>query len=208
MRVHRYVLPAIVVVALFGSVLVGQLTGDWATTGKGDIPLTASGVPDPEGIKGWMTLQDVSATYGVPLADLYAGLNVPADVPDTTAMKDLEKIIPDFETSTARLWVANYQAANPGAVPAPAATAPAASTGETPTPVPPGGRLPASEIKGRMTLTEIAEQCQVPVSYILEQMKLDANQDPNQAIKDLADKHGLEVDTIRTVITEYQAAHP
>jgi len=206
MRVHRYVLPAIVLVALLGSVLVGKLAGDWATTGKGDVPVDASGAPDPEGIKGWMTLQDVSDTYGVPLADLYTGLGVPADLPPTTAMKDLENIIPNFETETARLWVANYLAAHPGAVAAP--TSPTAPAGGDQASTPPGTRLAASDIKGQMTLNEIAEQCQVPVSYILEQMKLDPGIDANQGIKDLAEKYGFEVGAVRIVVSEYQTTHP
>ena len=207
MRVHRYMLPAIVLVALLGSVIIGQMTGDWATTGKGDIPVTASGAPDPEGIKGWMTLQNVSDTYGVPLAELYTGLGVPADLPPTTAMKDLEAIIPNFETATARLWVANYQAAHPGAVPSPTVPAPAEGAGQTTTPAQSGGRLPAGEIKGQMTLSEIAEQCQVPLNYLLEQMKLDPNEDPNQAVKAVADKYGFEVGTLRIVVSDYQTAH-
>lgn len=208
MRVHRYVLPAIVLVALLGSVLVGKLTGDWTTTGKGEILVDASGAPDPEGIKGWMTLQEVSDTYGIPLAELYAGLGVPADAPPTTAMKDLEGIIPDFETATARLWVANYQAEHPGAAPTSVPPTTSQGSGQSATPALSGERLAGSEIKGQMTLSEIAEQCQVPLSYLLEQMKVNASEDPGQTIKDVAGKYGFEVGTVRLLVTEYQATHP
>jgi len=208
MRVHRYVLLAIVLLALVGSVVVGKLAGDRSETGKEDLPLDASAAPGPADIRGWMTLQEVSDTYGVPLTDLYTGLDVPADLPATTPMKDLESTIPDFETEAVRLWVSAYQAAHPGAVPAAATPVHSEGAAHEATPAQPGVRLAASQIKGHMTLAEIAEQCQVPVSYLLEQMKQDARVDLNQAIKGLAEKYGFEVGAVRAAVSEYQASHP
>jgi hypothetical protein len=85
---------------------------------------------------------------------------------------------------------------------------PAEGAGQAATPARSGGRLPAGEIKGQMTLSEIAEQCQVPLTYLLEQMKLAPNEDPNQTVKAVADKYGFEVGALRIVVSDYQTAHP
>jgi hypothetical protein len=60
---------------MFAVVLVAQATGSWQVTGSTQIvPTTTSGRPDPEAIKGKMTLDEVITTYGIPQADLYAAL--------------------------------------------------------------------------------------------------------------------------------------
>ena len=71
-RVNRFLMPFLVVLALLGSVWVAKAAGLWQTSGRGQVLLDASGQPDPAGIKGWMTLADLSETYGVPLDALYA----------------------------------------------------------------------------------------------------------------------------------------
>ena len=45
---------------------------------------------NPDEIKGWMTLADVSKAYNVPVAEMLAAFELPADTPETTAIKDLE----------------------------------------------------------------------------------------------------------------------
>ncbi|MEP7284823.1 MAG: hypothetical protein ABI947_03530 [Chloroflexota bacterium] len=55
-----------------------------------------------EGIKGWMTLQQVMDGFQISKDELYPLLGVPADVPPTTALKDLEGLVPGFETTTVR----------------------------------------------------------------------------------------------------------
>lgn len=198
MRIHRYLLPGLVLLVVLASPWIGKITGDWITTGKGNIAVDASGAADPAGIKGWMTLTDVSTTYGVPLEVLRAGLNVPAEVPDSTAMKDLEGLIPDFETDTARTFVTEYLGGQGAVAPTPEPTPTALA----------GTRLPAGEIKGRTTLAELETSFGVPVPWVLEQLKLSADVDVNLTLKDLADKYGLDVDAIRLLVNDYQAAHP
>lgn len=222
MRVHRYVLPALALITLLGSVGVGQLTGVWATTGKGAIQLDASGAADPQGIKGWMTLQQISDTYGIPLAELYRRIGAPSDMAPETPVKDLEAKLPGFETALVREQVAAYRQEHPESismssspVPSPAAgaspsAAPAATarfSGATPTALP-SGQPPVSEIKGSMSLADVAERYRVPVAYLAEKLKLQPNEDPKQLLKDLASKYGFEVEAVRTLVAEYQATHP
>jgi hypothetical protein len=160
-------------------------------------------------LKGWMTLQQVIDGLQVPKDIVYDLGKIPADVPTSTALKDLEKIVPDFETSTlrdaltARLGTPAASStvqptsasapvtpivATPNVTPMPTAvptTHASTGTGTGPTPLPPGQVLPADEIKGRMTLQDVSQQCAVPLDKVISGLKLPADTDPNTAIKDL-----------------------
>lgn len=107
-KVNKYLMPIMVVAGLLGTVWVAKATGAWQTSGRGQILRDESGQADPAGIKGWMTLTDVSDTYGVPLDALYVLIGASLDVPPESALKDLEKLVPDMEVSTVRAGVAAY----------------------------------------------------------------------------------------------------
>lgn len=266
MRVNKYLLPLFGVVPMVALVLVAQLTGNWSTSGRAAIDMANM---RPEDIKGWMTLQEVGDGLGIPLDELYALTGVPADIPPTTAMKDMEGLVAGFETSTVREAVAAYLAAGeaqlappaageaqpapraageaqpalepaagaaqapeatlPATVPAPAAedAAPAQPVatpdhvpagdglgdglgeGTGPTLLPAGQVLPASEIKGRHTLAEIAQQAAVPLDGLLAALGLPADFDPNTQVKDLASSGAVaEVQAVRDAVAGLQAAAP
>lgn len=77
--------------------------------------------------------------------------------------------------------------------------------GSGPTPLPPGQILPGSEIKGRHTLNEIVEQCQVPLADLLVALGLPAEVDLNTAVKDLVGQGNIsDVETVRTAVAELQ----
>lgn len=227
MTVNKYLMPILAVVALLGTIFVTQLTGDWIVSGK-DIPL---GEMTPEDIKGWMTLENVADGLQIPLAEVYrlAGIPAGSDIPPTTAMKDLEGLIEGFETSVLREAAAAYLAGETGAAPAAAETpAPAATptpqptpaaavvatpthaplgdgTGTGPTPLPAGQILPAVDIKGRMTLQEVASQTGVELAKLLAALGLPADTNPNTQVKTLVDEGKVaEVETIRAAVTELQ----
>jgi len=97
----------IVVLALFFGVLGGaKAAGIWSVSGK----MTGSGQKvQPTGanvdeIKGWMTLNDVSAAYKVPVAEIVAAFGLPADTPGSTQLKSLES--PTFSVPNLREWLA------------------------------------------------------------------------------------------------------
>jgi hypothetical protein len=246
-RVNKFLMPVLVVLALLGSVWVAKAAGLWQASGRGQVLLDASGQPDPTGIKGWMTLADVSETYGVPLDALYVLLGADLTVPPETAMKDLEKLVPDMEVSAVREGVAAYLAGawtpemgrfapegtGPAAGEGPAHVEPTAVPQPTATPQSPplpsgehvpqgegqgqgegtgsgfvlpqdGSRLAGAEIKGRMTLQEVADYCQVPLDYLLTELGLPAGVDLQLRMRDLASQMGIEVQTVRDAVTRYQ----
>jgi hypothetical protein len=92
-----------------------------------------------------MTLTDVMTGIKISKPELYDLMKIPADVPETAALKDLEKIVPGFETSTLRdaltargaVAPAPVQAAPTAVAPTPVAPAPVAPAPVAPAPVAP-----------------------------------------------------------------------
>jgi hypothetical protein len=220
-------MPIIAIIALVATIGITRLTGDWIVSGK-QIPLGDMTAAD---IKGWMTLENVSAGLQIPLADLYNLASIPdgSDVPPTTAMKDLEALVEGFETSLLRDAAAAYLAGD--AIPAPEATpvptvaatptaqpTPPPATPHTPlgagagtgagtgpTPLPPGQVLPYDQIKGKMTLQEVADQCAVPLDRLLAALNLPADIDPGMQAKTLVDEGKVaEIQNIRDVVKALQ----
>ena len=234
-RVNKYWVPAIAVLALLGSVWVAKAAGAWQTSGRGVILVDESGQADPEGIKGWMTLYDVSSVYGVPLQALYTMIGADPEVPPETALKDLEKLVEGMEVWAVRAGVAAYQEGSwtpaDGRYTGEAIEEPPQPT-PTPTPTPEhvpqgdgegrgegygegegfalpqdGSRLPGSEIRGRMTLQEVVDYCQVPLETLIAELGLPDDIDTGLWMRDLANQYGIEVITVREVVEKYQAEH-
>ncbi len=109
MRVNPFLLPILVIVALLGSALIAQAGGFWSTSGRTAIDPATMTADD---LKGWMTLQQVMDGLQISQEQLYTAGNIPLDVPTTTALKDLESIVPDFSVSGLREAVAGLQSNN------------------------------------------------------------------------------------------------
>jgi hypothetical protein len=219
MRVNKYLLPLLVGTALLGSVGIAQATGLWEVSGKQAI--APGGLTSSEDVRGWMTLQQIADGFGLGLNDLYRLAGVPQEVPPETALKDLEAQLTDFETSGVREALSVYlgeatapqpatevlAAATPTSVAAITPTPEAFATVHAgPTPLPAGEILPAAEIKGRHTLLEISELCNVPLADLLEGLGLPADTDLTVSVKDLAASGVLaSLEDLRNVVTELQA---
>jgi hypothetical protein len=96
----------IVTVVLFLGVIAGfQAAGVWSVSGKmdaaGDAVQPAAG--DTSSIKGWMTLQQVSDAFGVPVAEILVAFDLSAGTPPTTALRELEGST--FDMIALRAWL-------------------------------------------------------------------------------------------------------
>lgn len=224
MRVNPFLVPVIVIAALLGSSLIAQAGGFWSTSGRTSVNMDNLTAVD---LKGWMTLQQVMDGMKISKEQLYAAGNIPLDVPVSTALKDLEGIVPDFEVSTLReklgapagyvpeeMMSGDHEMAPtplPTPTPTPIVHTPPitgthAGTGLGPTPLPPGQILPADQIKGRMTLREVADQCAVPIDQLLAALNLPADLDPGTAIKDLINTGKIaDVDPVRVAVAKLQS---
>ncbi len=223
MRVNPLFVPLLFVFVLFGTVFGSQLLGLWSVTGRTAVNVANMTAAD---LKGWMTLTDVMTGIKISKPELYDLMKIPADVPETAALKDLEKIVPGFETSTLRDALTARGAAAPALI-APTAVAPTPvapaiqatvritgtgalsathatddGTRPTPTALPPGVTLTVDQIKGSMTLRQVSEQTGVPLGAILEALKLPADAGVDTALKDLISAGKLtEVTQVRDAVT-------
>ena len=96
----------ILVIAVFAGVVgIGMASGTFQTSGR----TTAGGERvAPQGdsvaeIKGWMAVGDVAAAWSVPVPDILAAFDLPADTPPATALKDLESDL--FSVTALRDWL-------------------------------------------------------------------------------------------------------
>lgn len=231
MRVNPIFVPLLFVFVLFGSVFGSQQLGLWSVTGRTAVDVANMTAAD---LKGWMTLTDVMNGIKISKPELYELVKIPADVPETAALKDLEKLVPGFETSTLRDALTKRAASSPApmapAQPAPTAVAPTPvapaiqptaritgtgalsathatddGTRPTPTALPPGVTLTVDQIKGSMTLRQVSEQTGVSLGAILEALNLPADVGVDTALKDLISAGKLtEVTQVRDAVTRLQ----
>ncbi len=213
MRINPLLAPVFFILILIGTIAAAQLTGNWNVSGRTTIDTENLPVAD---IKGWMTLQQVIDGFHISKEELYPLINVPAEIPTTTALKDLESIVPGFETTTvrdaltARLGSGQARAtlisptSTPAGQPIISSTLTATPRPSMP-PLPTGEVLPASQIKGKMTLREISDQCGIPLDALLQGLKLSPAIDPNTSVKTLVDQGLLtEVSEAQTVVAALQ----
>ncbi len=190
MRVNPYVMPMILIVALFGTVFTAQAMGAWSVSGRDRIDVSNMTAAD---LKGWMTLQQVMDGLKISQDELYALGNIPADTPTSTALKELEEVV--GVSALRDKLTARFSQSSPASdavpaqvvettLPAPTAFPDKTVLHATPTPLPAGQVLPSDQIKGKMTLREVSQQCAVPLDKLRDALKL-SNVSPDTAIKDL-----------------------
>ncbi|MCC7448500.1 MAG: hypothetical protein IT324_13855 [Anaerolineae bacterium] len=219
MRVNPFLMPVILIVSLLGVVFVAQAAGAWSVSGRTTVDITRL---TPADIKGWMTLQQVIDGIGITKEDLYALVNIPAEIPTSTAIKDMEKLLPGFETSTLRdALMAKFSSAAPAAsesatsqpttqptvqtTPQPTVPSAASTLHTSPTLLSAGEVLPADQIKGRMSLREVSTQCAVPLDKLLAALNLPPDTNPDGLIKDLVTQGKLaEVASVQQAVAALQ----
>ena len=133
MRINPFVYAILVLSVFLGVIYASQSAGLWSTSGKQDSQGRAvqPNSADVSTIKGWMTLEQISAAYNVSLEEIIQAFNLPADTPASTAVKDLES--DTFSVSGLRDWLASRSSGpsvQPTATPLPTVA---------PTPTPSGG---------------------------------------------------------------------
>jgi hypothetical protein len=109
MRVNPFIYGALILVLFFGVIGGAKATGVWSVSGK----LTSTGekvLPtgtNVDEIKGWMTLNDVSTAYAVPVTEILAAFDLPADTPGSAQLKTLESDA--FSVTNLRDWLRTRQ---------------------------------------------------------------------------------------------------
>jgi hypothetical protein len=109
MKINPFVYGVIVLALFFGVIGGFQGAGLWSTSGKvnGSGERIQPSAADVNTIKGWMTLEQVSTTFGVPVVDILSAFNLPTDTPASTALKDLES--DTFDIPALQTWLQERQ---------------------------------------------------------------------------------------------------
>jgi hypothetical protein len=203
MRINPFVYGLLVLVVFLGIILGFQAAGIWSVSGK----VTASGekvepsAGDVNTIKGWMTLEQISSVYQVPLAEIINQFGLPADISPTTAIKDLENDL--FSVTNLRTWLQSRDnevtlpqvQSTPTAIPTLQPTATPASLTEA-TPAPTEHAAPARSVTGKTTFQELLDWG-VPKEVIQAIIGSDLPA-PATVIKDFVVGKGLTFSSIRT----------
>jgi hypothetical protein len=105
MKINPFVYGILVVGVFLGVVYGFQAAGIWSISGKIDgqgkaIQLSAA---DVNTIKGWMTLEQVSTAFGIPVKDILTAFDLPADTPASTPLKEMES--ETFDMVLLREWL-------------------------------------------------------------------------------------------------------
>jgi hypothetical protein len=113
MKINPVVYGLVVLMVFMGVILGFQRAGIWSVSGK----LTATGesvqplAEDVNTVKGWMTLEQVSTAFGIPVKEIIAAFELPADTPPSTALKELES--DSFDIPSLRSWLAAQRQTQP-----------------------------------------------------------------------------------------------
>jgi hypothetical protein len=113
MKINPFVYGVMVVIVFLGIIVGFQQAGVWSTSGK----VTSSGervqpsAADVNTIKGWMTLEQVSVAFNIPVADILEAFDLPADTSSSTALKDIES--DSFDIPSLRTWLQERGQTNP-----------------------------------------------------------------------------------------------
>jgi hypothetical protein len=206
MRINPFIFGILTLAIFMGTILGFQAAGIWSVSGK----VTADGQAiqpssaDVNSIKGWMTMEQITTTYNVPLEELRAHFDLPADTPASTAIKDLESDL--FSVTNLRTWLQARQDGNSGApvensptpvdptaTPEPVTVQPVV---EPPAPTATVHAAPARTITGKTTFQELLDW---GVSKEAIQKVVGGSLPPGTTvIKDYVTGKGLEFSSIKT----------
>ncbi len=191
-RLSHPVYAAILVAGLFLVVGASQLAGKWKTRPDMVSLTTADGNPDPESIRGWMTLADISNGFGMPLPVLYRSSGLPERVPATARLNTIARTYNlDFEPERVRDVVTAYLTGKPQPGAPPKAAGKAAAS--------------EPEVKGFMTLNEIVLKTGVPKDYLLKTLGLPDRIDTRVPVREWMHAEGKSVQDLRDAVERYRA---
>jgi len=209
-----WIAPLMFIAVMLGGVGVAQATGTWITSGK---QVVVAGQLAADDVKGSMTLQQAAAGVGMPFAELVALINPPDPslLTPSTAFKELEALVPEFDLSTFRETLRTYLAARNGTpIPTPPATAsgtsspsvvatsaPTASATHAATAQATGTGTGDASIKGSMTLRQVADASHLTVAALVAECGLPADVNADLTLRELADSvPGFDVQVVKDAV--------
>ncbi len=207
-RFSHSMYAALLVVGLFAFIGASQLAGKWQTKPAMVSFTGASGKLDVENIRGWMTLGEISSGYGIPTRELYSRCGLPERVPSAARLNTVAKTYNlKFDPDQVREVVRGYLAGAPAAPVAPKAVAQkeqVAATQKAGKKDHPAGSA-EEDVKGFMTLNEIALKSGVPKEYLLKSLNVSDGVDARQPVREWMHAQDKSIQDLRDAVKAYRS---
>jgi hypothetical protein len=205
MRIKPYVFGGLVLSVFFGTILVFQVAGIWSVSGRvttegGQVSPSAA---DPNTIKGWMTIEQITSVYSISMADLSAEFGLPTATDPGSQIKDLES--ERFSVTSLRTWLQSRAAApvEKSLVPETSIATQFSATDKTLPAIqasPTQSSFPAHAITGKTTFQELVDWG-ISVDTIRSILGTEMPS-PALVIKDFVTAQGLDFPTIKQLIQD------
>lgn len=210
MKRLTWISPIVFVVVMLGTVGVAQLSGAWVTSGKQVVAVGKLAVDD---VKGSMTLQVAADGLGVTVDDLVTLINPsdPSLLTPSTLFKDIEALVPGFDLAAFRETLRAFLAGRASPLPTPSASPTATAAPLPPTtsssgvvnpyPTATGTGTGDAEVKGSMTLRQVAGTFGLSLEALVVECGLPADVDVDKTLRDLsAENPGFDVEAVRAAV--------
>jgi len=180
----------IIVLSFFFVIGAAKLSSYWESKPSKIVVVDASGAYDPDAMRGWMSLRDVSEAYKIPPGDLYKMANLPDSVSAEIPLKEISSHYKlRFSPEEFRDVLKKYLNER-GKL--------------AKQPVPGSRRGNASGIKGYMTLSEIVQKTGHSKEEILRKLNLPDSVSMTTPIRDLARKYRFEMRNAREKLEKWK----
>ncbi len=177
---------ALLLAGLFTTIGLSQLWGKWKTQPAAVAYTNAAGKLDAGQIRGWMTLAEISAGYHLPLPALYSRAGLPASVDPATRLNQIAgRYNLKFEPDGLRDVVSGLLAGSPAQAP------PKAHSGGS------------EEVKGFMSLNEVAAKTGVPAEFILKALQVKEPVNTAQPLREWMHAQGKSIQDVRDAVASY-----
>ncbi|MBN2226672.1 MAG: 4Fe-4S binding protein [candidate division Zixibacteria bacterium] len=152
-------LGVMVIVVFFGVIGLTKALGVYKSTSPSVKEMLMTGTISADEIKGYMTLDDVTQLFAIPIDTLYARLSVdPSIVPSNTKLKEIKSVLKnDFEADSVREVVSRILSES--------MTKPPEESSDLPSP---------QSIRGTQTIREVAVQFDIPLNELYRELDLDS----------------------------------
>lgn len=181
-KILKPVLIAIIGVLIYtGTIAVANLIGYWKTL-PSSVEDAVGG--NPNNIRGWMTLNQVSGQFNVTLESIYNKLNItPEQVPPNTQVKKIDGLLEkqgiEFDHDAVRDAVREILNI------------------KIPCLKPDSGTF---FLTGKMTIMDVAKKINMTDKQVIEKLGLPADISIDKPLRDLGEEHGFKVYELREIL--------
>ena len=167
---------------IFAAVVAGAKTaGYWQTY---SLPPAATGVKSVDNVFGWMNLEQVAKTVGLDIKSVLEASGLPEDTPIDISIKKLPGVDDEELKESLREYIEKSRGSESDKLSDP------------------------QEMRGSLTLNEIASEYMVSIKDLIGELDLDDNVDLNLPVKDLLKPLGREVQEVRDAVQKLKDKKP